>query len=83
MAFLILLFETIYVIRKGGEYQRKEVELEEEKAEMEEYIVATDDEIKTGVKRKKSLESPPDVEPKSKARKSVRLRSANFPLKLK
>ena len=50
---------------------------------MEEYIVATDDEIKTGVKRKKSLESPPDVEPKSKARKSVRLRSANFPLKLK
>ena len=29
------------------------------------------------------LESPSDEEPKSKVRKSVRLRSANFPLKLK
>ena len=38
----------------------KEVEVEEEKAEMEEHIVATDDEIKKGAKRKKSFESPSD-----------------------
>ena len=86
MAFLIQLFETLYVIRKGGEYQRKEVELEEEKAEMvemEEHIVASEYEKKRGVKRKKSFESLPDEDPKSQVRKSVRLRSANFPLKLK